>query len=321
VHNRRKIAEEIRIRREHELMMEHVRGPQETATYAHAVADYIEHGGGERRFMKPLLDHFGVTPLRAIGQHEIDLAAKKLLPKAGPATRNRQVYTPMSAVMRHAAQRKWCDLPNLARPKVPKSEVRWLKRDEAERLIAACAPHLKPAVTFILYTGARSGEALYLDWRNVDLDRPQATFVKTKNGEARSVPLHPRLVAALTGLKHREGAVFRTPDGKPYSPLKGFNPEKGYSDTSAGTRIGTAFSTACERANIADFTPHNCRDTWATWFMQSGGTLADLKALGGWKSVAMVMKYAHADASGHAAAINRLPGGNLGEPNTATPQA
>ena len=45
----------------------------------------------------PLLKHFTTTLLREIDQHAIDLAAKKLYPKAGPATRNRQVFTPASA--------------------------------------------------------------------------------------------------------------------------------------------------------------------------------------------------------------------------------
>jgi hypothetical protein len=56
-------------------------------------ADYVEHGDGERRFLKPQLDHFGLTPLRAIGQHEIDLVAKKLLPKAANSSKNRTIYT------------------------------------------------------------------------------------------------------------------------------------------------------------------------------------------------------------------------------------
>ena len=62
---------------------------------------------------------------------------------------------------------------------------------------------------FLLYTGGRAGEALWLDWRDVSA-RAHVTFPKTKNGEARGVPLHPRVVAALANLPHREGEVFRT---------------------------------------------------------------------------------------------------------------
>jgi integrase len=60
--------------------------------------------------------------------------------------------------------------------KVP---IIWLKHDEAERLIAACSPHLQPLVITLLYTGARIGEVLWLEWSNVDLERRHVTFPKT----------------------------------------------------------------------------------------------------------------------------------------------
>ena len=69
----------------------------------------------------------------------------------------------------------------------------------------------------MLYTGARTGEALWLDWRDVELTRAHVQFPKTKNGDARGVGLHPRAIAALANLKGRTGEVFRRPDGKPYS--------------------------------------------------------------------------------------------------------
>ena len=216
----KKIAEEIRVKREGELMTESIWGKAKTVTFAHAALDYLEHGGGEGRFLGPLTEHFNTTLLRDINQHAIDLAAVKLYPKAGPATRNRQVYTPLSAILRHAARKGWCELPLLARPKQPKGVIRWIKPGEAERLIEACAPHLKPLVVFLLYTGARAGEAVWLDWANVNLDKAQVTFVKTKNGEPRSVPLHPRVVQVIALLKHREGEVFRTPSGEPYARPK-----------------------------------------------------------------------------------------------------
>jgi len=116
-----------------------------------------------------------------------------------------------------------------------------LKPDEAERLIEASARHLRPLVIFLLGTGARVGEALWLDWANVNLDNRQVTFPKTKNGEARSVPLHGRVVDALAALPRRNGEVFLTDEGKPYA-----RPTR-EADTSAESRIHTAFASACRR--------------------------------------------------------------------------
>jgi integrase len=300
------LAEEIRAAREAELFKEAVYGKQSVVTFAHSVVDYLELGG-DGRFLKPLLDHFGVTLLRHIDQDAIDRAAQKLLPKASNSTLNRQVYTPASAVLHHAARKGWCAVPILARPKQPKAVVRWIKPDEANRLIEACAPHLRPLVVFLLYSGARAGEALWLDWDNVDLKKRQVTFPKTKNGEPRSVPLHSRVVEELHKIDYRNGEVFRTPSGEPYTR------PKGVADTSAGSRIGSAFSGACRRAGIKDFRVHDCRHTWASWHYQANRDLAKLQELGGWKTPTMVFRYAHTNVEHHAESIENLPWGKSGD--------
>jgi len=304
----RKRAEEIRVKREGEIHSELIYGKKATATFAHAVSSYLENGGNHR-FLAPVLDFFGTIPLTRIDQDALDAGAKKLFPKSSASTRNRQFYTPASAVLHHAAQRGWCTKPIIARPKQPTGRIRWLEPDEAFRLISACGEHLTPLVIFMLYTGARVGEALWLEWRNVDLTRAHVQFLKTKNHEPRGVPLHPRVVAALAALPHRDGEVFRRPDGKAYTRPT----ESDDLDTSAGSRIKTAFHGACRRAAIENFHPHDCRHTWATWHYRANHDLGSLQKLGGWKTLSMVMRYAHTNVAEHEHTINRLPGGNLGE--------
>lgn len=305
----RRIAEEIRAKREAELLAQSVYGRRATATFAEAALSYLENGGS-KRFLQPVIKHFGTTPLAQIDQDAIDRGARKLFPNATAATRNRQFYTPASAVLHHAARRGWCSLPVIERPEAPPERVRWLTIEEADRLIEASSEHLRPLLIFLFYTGARAGEALWLDWRDVDLSRAHVAFPKTKNGEARGVPLHPRVVAELANLKHRKGEVFRRPDGEPYE-----RPKKN-DDTSAGSRIATAFAGACRRAGVTDFHPHDCRHTWATWHYAANRDLGALQRLGGWKSVRMVMRYAHVNVAELSHTINALPGGNLGGPTT-----
>lgn len=297
----RKAAEEIRAKREAEVLAESVYGRRSTATFARAVVSYLENGGNGR-FLDRIVDELGTTALVKVDQDRIDTLALKLYPKASAATRLRQVYTPVSAVMRHAARRGWCSLPILDRPAPSKERVRWLNPPEAKRLILACGAHLQPLVTFLLYTGARAGEALWLDWRNVDLKRAHVTFPETKNGEARGVPLASDVVAALANLPHRDGEVFRRPDGLPYERPD----DDDEADTSAGTRIKTAFRAACRRAGITDFHPHDCRHTWATWHYMANRDLGALQKLGGWKSVRMVMRYTHVNVDELAPTIARL---------------
>jgi integrase len=260
--------------------------------------------------LAPVIRHFATTPLAQIDQDALDRGARILFPTASAATRNRQFYTPVSAVLHHAARRGWCARPMIERPEPARERVRWITIEEADRLIGAMADHMQPLVTFLLYTGARVGEALWLDWRDVDLARAHVTFPKTKNGEARGVPLHQRVLAALANFPHREGEVFRRRYGRPKSDI----------DTSAGARIATAFAGGCRRAGITDFSPHDCRHTFATWHYQANRDLGALQRLGGWKSVKMVMRYAHVNVAELGHTIDRLPGVSGGFLGDAVPR-
>jgi integrase len=177
-------AESIRAKREWEILTRQLGGGRAVATFLEAAVSYLENGG-EARYVQPLLNHFMTTPLSQIGQAEVEACARKLYPGVAPATVNRKVFTPISAIMMHAAKRRLCDKPAFERPKLPRGRVRWITFEEADKLIACCAAHLAPLVTFMLFTGCRIGEALALDWRDVDLSRSHAAFLDTKNGDRR----------------------------------------------------------------------------------------------------------------------------------------
>ncbi|HXR34410.1 MAG TPA: site-specific integrase, partial [Candidatus Binataceae bacterium] len=302
----RQAAETIRSKREWEIIEASIHGRKTTVTFLEAAVDYIE-AGGERRYLKPLIDYFGTIPLAKINQAAIDRAADILKPGSENSTRDRQIYTPMSAVLKRAAKRDLCEWRQIERPSLPKGRVRWVTPSEADRLIRACSPHLRPLVVFLFYTGARVSEATYLDWQQVDLERRQVQFLATKNGEARGVPLHPRVIQALEMLPHREGAVFRRSDGRPYQHK-----------TDGGGQIKTGFRGACKRAGITNFHPHDCRHTWATWHYAANRDLVALMELGGWKSERMVLRYAHMNVAHHEQSVGALPWGKSGDPEKAT---
>lgn len=72
-----------------------------TPGFAAAASAYMK-AGGDRSYLAPLILHFKTTPAAAIDQTAIDNAASSLYPDATAATRNRQVYTPISAVLKRA---------------------------------------------------------------------------------------------------------------------------------------------------------------------------------------------------------------------------
>jgi integrase len=290
-------AETIRAKREWEIIQQQIGGRRATATFLEAAVGYME-GGGNTRFLKAILKYFGTRPLSEIKQLEVEDCAKHLYPGRAKSTINRQVFTPISAVMQWGAARGLCEVPAFERPPQPRGRVRHLSYEEADRLLEACSPHLRPVVTFMLYQGARVGEVLSLQWREVDLQRAHATLENTKNGDRRGVPLHPIVVAALANLKYRDGAVFRT-DRRHGS--------KAYAaKDDSGGQIKTAFRGACKRAKIDNFRPHDCRHTWATWHYAENRDLNALMVLGGWRTPSMVFRYAHVNVSNLASGVHRL---------------
>lgn len=285
----RREADEILAALQRDLLIESAHGVSATRTFADAAMSYME-ADGERTHLPALIRHLGERPLSRIGPGEIKATATKLSKRPGgkrllPSTVNRQIYTPLIAVLNHAAELGWCYKPKGTRPEQPKGRVRQISYEEADRLIAAAAPHLKPIVKFMLSTGARVGEVLTLQWEDVDLTKKRLVFWDTKNTDNRGVSLNKEAVSVLAALPHRSGAVFRRPDGKPYEDRGG----------EGGGQLKTAWRTMLKRAGITDFTPHDCRHTWASWTYGNGVNLTELMALGGWRTAKMALRYAHAN--------------------------
>lgn len=265
-------------------------GERKGPTFAQAVVTYIQ-AGGNKRFLKPLLDHFHDRQLTEIDQAAIDDAAKKLYPTATPATRNRQVYTPMSAVLSRAGY-EW----RLRRPagSCGEKRVRWLRdEDEAGRLIEEARrvdPELATLLAFLIYTGLRVGEALALTTDDIHIEHRTAFVGMTKNGEPRSVHLTPYLVATLTshprGLA-RPGRVFRYTKGQ---------------------RLYQKLAKASTAAGLPWFTFHVARHTYATW-MRRHAAMDDrgLVGTGAWKDTKSVSRYSHVVTTEEARKADLLP--------------
>src|ERR1700722_16669379 len=157
-------AEAIKIKREAQLLDQSIFGSGATVTFAEAAVSYLDDGG-EARFLGRydengekwtlLIGHFGNTPIGKINQPEVDSAARKICPNAGPATRKRHIYVPLCAVLNHAARKGWCPRPMIVHPRVKEAQTRWASPEYLGRLVAVCAPPLRRLVVLMAYTGVR----------------------------------------------------------------------------------------------------------------------------------------------------------------------
>jgi len=175
--------------------------------------------------------------------------------------------------------------------------LRYLSREEADRLIAACykAPkcsHLAPIIITALHTGMRRSEILKLKWDDIDF-RAGFIYVKdSKNYQSRMIPLSDTLKQTLQSLPRHITSpyVFCREDGKPYNEVK-----KG-------------FNRVVKYAGIKDFHFHDLRHTFASWLVMGGTDLATVKELLGHKSINMTMRYAHLAPDHKEKAIKVLDG-------------
>jgi integrase len=287
----------------------------EDPTFASAALSYMQ-AGGESRFLEPLIKHFGLTLLARITQADIDAAAAALYPTDTAATRNRQVYTPVSAVLRHGGVKS-----GLTRPKGASGEPRlvWLTQEQAFALVAAAKarigqaerrveetpPQFKGAaqagvrsarrfvalIVFLLYTGCRLTEALRVRPQDVELQRAFAYVGKTKNGKPRPVHLPPQVVAELANIEFGKERVFGVSAkcGRLYAWLDEIA-------TAAGVHIP-------DRVAF-----HIFRHTFGAWMRRFGGLdTSGLVGTGAWQSRKAAAVYEHVEATEEAAKADLLP--------------
>lgn len=279
----RKAAEIKRAKLENELIQRASLGKSARLTFAEAALTYIE-AGGEKRFLPSLLIHFGEnTRLAEIDNDAVNKAASAILPTAAPATINRQIIAPISAIYNLAADDGHVSPRRFRRRKEPQGKIRWLRPNEAEDLLECCEKHLLPIASFLLGSGCRTSEALALTTENLHLETQQALIPHSKNGELKMAefPLRTKRLLAASGLPEA-GKVFRTPKGLPYRL-----------HTGSGGQIEAAFSKARKAAGLGpDVTPHTLRHTFATWHYATNKDLLLLMARGGWKKPDMALRYA-----------------------------
>lgn len=252
-------------------------------TFGQAALSYLQ-SGRSRQYLAPLIRHFGETQISAIDQTAVDNAASVLYPSRSPATLNRQVFTPLLAVINHADPEHTL---KLRRPKVGAARTLFLDRKQAKALLGAMKPKLRRLATFLLYTGCRVGEACALRWETVNLKDGIAYIPQTKGGEPRAAHLPPLVVKDLGRIGPKVGRVF------------------GYASRFS---VEPRWRAAAARAGLPWATPHVLRHTWATWMRRYGGADGiDLVATGAWRNLASVNRYTHVTAREVAGRSAKLP--------------
>jgi len=288
-------AEQIRAQLEADLFKRAIYGDKAVATFAEAV-DLYTLAGKPADHLAQIVSRIGLTPLRSIDQGFVDQLASDMKPGSSPATRIRQVYTPISAVMNFAAP-KLCDPVRFVKPKGTGKRVDYMTPGEVDTLLDFLPPHLSRLVAFYVATGCRASEALNLEWRDVSPGGERIVFWDTKMGYSRGVDLQARARDALPPRPESNAFVWLNAAGEPWHGYDAINlMMRRYCERHApdGRRL-TKLELADPKApRFRHVSCHLFRHTWATWAYAVTRDLTFLMGQGGWRSPTMVLRYAHA---------------------------
>jgi integrase len=274
--------------------------------FAEAASDYLAYSRQFKRSypddvgrMQNLLRLWRSLPLTDIspGRVERDLSECAEQGSWAPATYNR--YRALASAVFALAIRNEKATANPVRGTKHRTEnntrVRYLSDDEEARLlreVQKSSPRRKAEILTALFTGMRRSEQYRtrdclgsgLRWEHIDFRNRMITVPRSKHGERRHIPMHRLVREILVQLSRQAKGPHVFPE---------FPPDEW-------------FPKVCMRAQVADFTWHCLRHTFASRLVMAGVDLRTVQELMGHKSIITTMRYAHLAPKHLAEAIERL---------------
>jgi len=183
------------------------------------------------------------------------------------------------------------------KPKIENKRDRFLSSEEIVRLIRACGvskwDKLSLLVMLGIYTGARRTSLTSLKWKHVDLDRKEIHLETTKNGSQMILTLRDEVMKEFA--KHTIGDPETLIFASRLKPSVSFE-------------FRDYWTEALKLAGLDDgkVVFHSLRHTFASHALKSGISTPILQQLGGWKTPAMVQRYAHLDVASKRDAVNAI---------------
>jgi integrase len=274
---RKSLAIESRNKKEEELLRKASNLVNPNLTVSELADEYERHGKEDKRpntikhiayGLKKLKDYMGTRSVVKIGAEDIEAFRKHLIAKEHNINGVNIIMNPVIACFQYAVKQDYIyKNPAKGMKYKPVRVARYLTPAEITTLKEiGCEfnPDLKRIINIALYTGMRIGEIAAL--RREHIRNGFIHIEKNKTDTPRLVPIHPEITQDIKNLSL--GRWSRN-------------------------RIERAFTRAVKRSGIESVRFHDLRHTFCSRYLQSGGTIADLKEISGHKTLQALEIYTH----------------------------
>lgn len=256
-----------------------------------------------REGLRGVLPIVGALKLGELRRRDIEQARDKLSRRYRPNT-VRAALRPLGAALTWAVQQEMIGQSPMVRFAMPRREqsTEHLTLEDAQNLLREAEQQARrgPAyhslfvgISLALRLGLRRGEVFGLRWEDVNLKLHRVTVARSydalpKNGKPRTLPLSPELVNVLADWR----AVC--PDQRLVCPL--------------GNRIRDGIAKLLEAAGCPPLSRgwHALRHSFATIWVEQGGSIMTLKDMLGHSTLNMVLVYAHLSPTALAADMAKI---------------
>jgi len=260
--------------------------------HEHSPSDWV------KAMLKTWLVQFGAVPLDKVGPGHLQEYANWLrshntehTTRPTKWTQGRRPKRPSARTVQanvNAAKRvlDWGHRRGLVGPvdppklETPTKQPRDYRPHQLAKLWETLPKYVKPALAFLVETGARPGEVCNLDWSDVDIEAGVAEVAEHKTrhrtGQSRKLFLSPAAIEVLKAIKHRKGPVFLNRNRRVYKP--------------SGLR-STVYRYA-KRLGLSVKTVYGLRHTRAQTMLEQGHDLAEVKEQLGHRSIVTTQRYA-----------------------------
>lgn len=256
-----------------------------------------------------LLEHFGPYFLAAIRPLDVASFRDHRLKTVAAQTVIHDLNT-LSAILEHSRKEWGIHLPEnpvklVRKPIRPKSRDRRVSPEELDWLMRAAdagrVDGMREVITLAVETSCRLGELLSFEWKHINFKQRTAHLCDTKNGESRTIALSSTAIAVLESMpRHIHGRVFH------WARADSF--EKTWQR--CVNRAHKLYAEHCESRNedidsalLQDLRFHDLRHEATSRLFEKGLNPFEVSSMTGHKSMQMLKRYTHVEASKLAAKL------------------